>query len=56
VSDAYFSPSWSPDGKSLVVSYLPESTPQRIVRLDGETTVWAGATDADSPAWQPICP
>jgi Tol biopolymer transport system component len=55
VSDGYFSPSWSPDGSTLVAAYLPESTPQRIIRLDGERTVWAGATDAESPAWQPIC-
>jgi TolB protein len=55
VSDAYFSPSWSPDGKTLVAAYLPESKPQRIIRLDGESTVWAGATDADAPAWQPLC-
>jgi Tol biopolymer transport system component len=55
VSEGYFSPAWSPDGTTLAAAYLPENSPQRIIRLDGESTVWAGATDADSPTWQPVC-
>jgi Tol biopolymer transport system component len=55
VSEGYFSPAWSPDGTTLAAAYLPENGTQRIIRLDGESTVWKGATDADSPAWQPVC-